>query len=282
MTHWWHDRLVNDYFGGRLRVRGEDRMRARLGRCASCRARYRRHLIVEAAMPAGDQGALDRLWQGIARDGGIAPGSAAQAPSSRARFALRGALAVAAAAGILAIAIRLPSHDSRRSIVDPVSRGGALYVTGTPAIHVFRSVGEHAAEPIGAGPIRAGDGLLFAYTNPDPQLTHLMIFAVAPADGQTVAVHWYYPAYRQLGEDPQAMTILPGTTGMELGEEIRHPLRPGPVRIYALFLREPHQVLEIESMIRQVIEEPHRPVTEETRLPLPGSVQSSVLVQVTP
>src|SRR5262249_22913461 len=54
MTHWWHDRLVDDYFGGHLRVRGEDRMRARLGRCASCRARYRRHLIVEAAMPGGD------------------------------------------------------------------------------------------------------------------------------------------------------------------------------------------------------------------------------------
>jgi hypothetical protein len=166
--------------------------------------------------------------------------------------------------------------------VNPVARGGALDVAGAPAIHVFRSVSAHAAEPIGTGPIRAGDGLLFAYTNPDPQLTHLMIFAVAPTDTQAVAVRWYYPAYRQLGENPEALAILPGTAGMELGEEIHHPLSPGPVRIYALFLREPHRVLEIESLIQKVIEEPRRPVTEETWLPLPGSMQSSLLVQVTP
>jgi hypothetical protein len=279
MTHWWHARLVDDYFDGRLRVRGEDRMRARLGRCAACRARYRRHLIVEAAMPGGDERALDRLWRGIARTGGIAAPRPVRAHSSRTRLAFAAALAVAA---ILAIAIRLPPRDPRRSSGDPLPRGGALPVTGRPAIHVFRSVSAHAAEPIGAGPIHAADGLLFAYTNPDPQLTHLMIFAVAPTDTQAVAVHWYYPAYRQLGEDPEAVAILPGTTGLELGEEIRHPLRPGPARIYALFLREPHRVLEIESMIQRAIEEPHRPVTEETQLPLPGSVQSSLLVQVAP
>jgi len=275
MTHWWHDRLVDDYFGGRLQLRAEDRMRARLGRCASCRARYRRHLIVEAAMPGGDERALDRLWRGIARAGGIAPRTRSPHPS-RARLAFAAALAVAA---IVVIAVRLPPRDPRRS--DPVARG-PLDVAGTPAIHVFRSVSAHAAEPISAGPIRAGDGLLFAYTNPDPRLTHLMIFAVAPTDSQGVAVHWYYPAYRQLGENPEAVAILPGTTGMELGEEIRHPLRPGPVRIYALFLREAHRVLEIESMIQKVIEEPRRAVTEETQLPLPGSVQSSLLVEVTP
>jgi hypothetical protein len=279
MTHWWHDRLVDNYFGGRLQLRAEDRMRARLGRCASCRARYRRHLIVEAAMPGGEGRGLDRLWHGIARAGGIAPQPPLRAFSSRARVAFAGALAVAA---ILAIVIRLPPRDRDRTSVNPVARGGALDGAGAPAIHVFRSVSAHAAEPIGDGPIRAGDGLLFAYTNPDPQLTHLMIFAVAPTDTQAVAVRWYYPAYRQLGENPEALAILPGTTGMELGEEIRHPLRPGPVRIYALFLREPHRVLEIESLIQKAIEVPRRPVTEEARLPLPGSVQSSLLVQVTP
>ena len=279
MTHWWHARLVDDYFGGRLQRRGEDRMRARLGRCASCRTRYRRHLIVEAAMPGGDERALDRQWRGIARAGGIAPPLPAPARPSRARLAFAAALAVAA---MVLIAVRLPPRVPRRPAADPAPRGSALDLAGVPAIHVFRSVSAHAAEPIGVGPIHAGDGLLFAYTNPDPRLTHLMIFALAPTDTQVVAVHWYYPAYRQLGEDPEAMAILPGTTGMELGEEIRHPLRPGPVRIYALFLREPHRVLEIESMIQQRIEEPRRPVTEETQLPLPGSVQSSLLVQVTP
>lgn len=279
MTHWWHDRLVDDYFDGRLRVRAESRLRARIGRCASCRARYRRHLVVEAAMPGGDERALERLWQGIAAAGGIATPRPAPAPRSRARrLAIWGALAAAA---IAVIAVRLPSRDLGRSTAAPVARGGATDLTGAPVIHVFRSVSDHAAEPIGAG-IHARDGLLFAYTNPDPQLRYLMIFAVAQTDTQAIAVHWYYPAYRRLGEDPEAVSILPGTTGIELGEEIRQALRPGAVRIYALFLREPHRVLEIESIVRQIIEEPRRPVTEETRLPLAGSVQSSLLVQVTP
>lgn len=276
LTHWWHDRLVDDYFNGRSHVRAESRLRARIGRCASCRTRYRRHLIVEAAMPGGDERALDRLWQGIAAAGGIATQRRAPAARSRARLAVLGALAAAA---IVVIAVRFPSRDARRA--DPIARGGMADVTGAPAIHVFRSVSEHAAEPIGAG-IHAREGLLFAYTNPDPQLRYLMIFAVAETDTQAVAVHWYYPAYRRLGEDPEAVSILPGTTGMELGEEIRQALRPGAVRIYALFLREPHHVLEIESLVRQLIEEPRRPVTEETHLPLAGSVQSSLLVQVTP
>ncbi len=229
-------------------------------------------------MPGGDERALDRLWRGIARAGGIAP-TPVPAQPSRARLAVAAARAIAA---IVLITVRLPLRDSRRPETAPAARGSAQDVAGAPAIHVFRSVSAHAAEPIGAGPIRASDGLLFAYTNPDPQLTHLMIFAVGQTDTQAITVHWYYPAYRQLGENPEAVAILPGTTGMELGEEIRHPLRPGPVRIYALFLREPHRVLEIEALVQKAIEEPHRPVTEETQLPLPGSVQSSLLVQVTP
>ena len=63
-------------------------------------------------------------------------------------------------------------------------------------------------------------------------------------------MHWYYPAYRALGEDPAAIPILPGTTGIELGEEIRQRAAPGTARIYALFLREPHRVLEIEALVR--------------------------------
>ena len=288
MMHWWHRQRIDHYFGGHLTARDEARLRADLGRCAACRARYRRYLVVEAALPGGEARALDRLWHGILLAGGkprLADGTGwASTPASAQSFLAwfrrpRGNLALAGALASLLIMV-IAGRDAlirrRPAVGEPVARGELPATPRTPALHVFRSISDRAAEPIGAGPIHARDGLLFAYTNPDPGFTHLMVFAIDAG----YAVHWYYPAYQRAGENPEAVPILPGTTGTELGEEIRHALRPGPVRIYALFLREPHHVLEIETMIRQVIEGPRRPSTDATPLPLPGSAQPSILLEV--
>ncbi|HET6149054.1 MAG TPA: hypothetical protein VFH68_16060 [Polyangia bacterium] len=285
---WWHRRGINRYFAGALGTGGEARLRARMSRCADCRAHYRRHLVVEAALPGGETRALDRLWSGILAAGGrpvpaaaldwvTGPGAGRPPRSARGtRLALAGALAGLA---ILVVTGRMVSLPPRTASSDPTARGALPAVAPSPAIHLFRSVSARATEPVvGAGPIHARDGLLFAYSNPDAAFTHLMVFAV----DESYAVHWYYPAYQRAGEDPAAVAILPGTTGAELGEEIRHPLRPGLLRVHALFLREPHRVLEIEALVRRTIEEPRRPLSEETPLPLPGSAQPSLLLQVAP
>jgi hypothetical protein len=287
-AHWWHRRRIDRYFAGRLGIGSEARLRARMNRCAGCRAHYRRHLVMEAALPGGDERALDRLWHGILGAAGRpVPSPAlswAMAPAAtmtpmrswwRARFALGGALVallIAVAGG------RLISRPRVSRIGEPSPRGALRVTADAPAIHLFRSVSARAAEPVDVGPIQARDGLLFAYSNPDAAFTHLMVFAV----DESYAVHWYYPAYQRAGENPAAIPILPGTTGAELGEEIRQRLRPGPLRLYALFLREPHRVLEIEALVRSTIEEPRRALSEETPLPLPGSAQRSLLLQVTP
>jgi hypothetical protein len=291
MIHWWHQRRIDHYFTGQLGTGGEARLRARMGGCADCRAHYRRHLVVEAALPGGEERALNRLWSGILGAAGHRPvpaaalgwmtasGSAPPSPwSRRARVGLAGALAVLAIGVVSGRMVSIP-RPSARNQSEPTARGALPAVAAAPAIHLFRSVSARATEPVvGAGPIRAGDGLLFAYSNPDAAFTHLMVFAV----DQSYAVHWYYPAYQRAGDDPVAISILPGTTGTELGEEIRHQLRPGLLRVYALFLREPHRVLEIEALVRRSIEEPRRPLAEETPLSLPGSAQPSVLLQVAP
>jgi len=287
-AHWWHRRRIDRYFAGRLGIASEARLRARMNRCASCRAHYRRHLVIESALPGGEERALERLWHGVLGAAGRPVPSAAlswaMTPAAtttppvrswwRARFALGGALV----ALLIAVAGGRLISRPRTTTIDEPSPRGALPVTATaPAIHLFRSVSARAAEPV-AGSIQARDGLLFAYSNPDAAFTHLMVFAV----DESYAVHWYYPAYQRAGEDPAAIPILPGTTGAELGEEIRQRLRPGPLRIYALFLREPHRVLEIEALVRRTIEEPRRALTEETPLALPGSAQPSLLLQVVP
>jgi len=230
------------------------------------------------------------LWHGILLATGRPPLSDgtgwASTPASAQSFLAwfrgpRGHLALAGALASLLIVV-IAGHDAvirrRPAVGEPVARGELPATPQAPALHIFRSISDRAAEPIGAGPIHAGDGLLFAYTNPDPGLPHLMVFAIDAGYG----VHWYYPAFQRAGENPEAVPILPGTTGTELGEEIRHALRPGPVRIYALFLREPHRVLEIETLIRQVLEGPRRLSTDATRLPLPGSAQPSILLEVEP
>jgi len=290
MIHWWHRQRIDHYFTGQLGIGGEARLRARMGGCADCRARYRRHLVVEAAMPGGEERALDRLWSGILGAAGrpvpaaalgwmTASGSAPPSLASRrARLALAGAFAVLAIGVVSKRMVSIP-HPTASNQSEPTARGALPSPSPAPAIHLFRTVSAHATEPVvGAGPIRARDGLLFAYSNPDAAFTHLMVFAV----DQSYAVHWYYPAYQRAGDDPVAISILPGTTGTELGEEIRHRLRPGPLRVYALFLREPHRVLEIEALVRRSIEEPRRPLAEDTPLPLPDSAQPSVLLQVAP
>jgi hypothetical protein len=273
MTCRRHGAAIDRYFEGQLGAEDEARMRARLAECADCRAHYERHLVVEAALSPDGERALERLWRGVQGATRSEPPRAkveAQRPRGRVKaLALSGALGAAA---ILVVA-RLGAPPPTRPVSDPVARGGAGLAP--PALHVFRSVSAHAAEPLADGSaIHARDGLLFAYSNFDPALTHLMVFAIDADYG----VHWYYPAFLQAGQDPKAVPIVAAGTGIELGEEIRHDLPPGPLRVVALFLREPHGVLELEARVKELVADPRRPL--EAPLPplVPGAdVLSSML-----
>jgi hypothetical protein len=282
MTCWRHGRVVDRYFEGRLDANAEARMRARLARCARCRARYERQLVVEAALTGGDGApAADRLWRGIQsatdRTASAAVGTSAPRTAS-ARWLPLGAAAVGAAAILIVALPRAPSPMRPPTSPEPVARGDERAVT-LPALHVFRSVSSHTTAPLADGAtIGAREGLLFAYSSLDPAFTHLMVFAVDSRYG----VHWYYPAYLRPGDDPPAIPIAPGRTGVELGEEIRHELPPGPVRVIALFLREPHRVLEIEELVREKLTEPRRPLADESPLLVRGAAQTSIMLRVTP
>jgi hypothetical protein len=279
MTCWRHGRVVDRYFEGRLDATGEARMRARLPRCARCRARYERQLAVEAALAGGDDApAADRLWRGIqsAIDRTASVPVGMSAPRA-ARWLPIGAAAVGAVVILIAALPRSPSPTHAPTSSEPVARGDEGAVP--PALHVFRSVSPHTTAPLASGAtIGAREGLLFAYSSLDPAFTHLMIFAVDARYG----VHWYYPAYLRPGDDPPAIPIAPGRAGVELGEEIRHELPPGPMRVIALFLREPRSVLEIEELVRAQLAEPRRPLEDDSPLPVRGAAQTSMMLRVTP
>jgi hypothetical protein len=292
MMHGGHRRAIDRYFAGRLGAAAEARMRTRVERCEQCRALYERHLVVEAALSAGGGTATDRLWRSIQLGSGLSldadaratQGTAASAArpaallAPRRRLALGGA-ALGAAAILLVALPRLGTRPDRAPTPgEPVARGGGAAVPA-PALHVFRSVSAHAAEPLSDGAaIHAREGLLFAYSNFDAALTHLMIFAVDAGYG----VHWYYPAFLRAGENPAASPVVASGTGIELGEEIRHDLPAGPLRVTALFLREPHRVLEIEDLVHAQLAEPRRPLDTAVPWLIPGAVEVSTMLRVVP
>ena len=97
-------------------------------------------------------------------------------------------------------------------------------------------------------------------------------------------VHWYYPAYEQPGQNPAAPAIRTHALGVELGEEIRHALPVGPLRMVALFLRRPLRVKEVEDVVSEAWRSHGGSVTALETLPLPSEdgEQLSRLLEVTP
>jgi hypothetical protein len=248
MLHALQTHRLDRLFAGHSR--SAPSVRRHLGRCLACRRRYERLLVVEAALPEGD--AEGRLWREIQ--------TVASAPAPR-RWRLPLVLAVAA---VLAIVV------SPRS--QPVPRGGAGALA--PALHVFRAVGG-SVEPVGAQ-LRAADGLLFAYSNPGVAYSHLMVFAL---DGQQ-RIYWFYPAYERPGEDPAAVPIAQGRSGVELSEVIHQELAPGPVRLFALFLPRAERVLAVEAAVARAYA--GRSPGQELELGVPRAHQESRLLEVAP
>jgi len=284
MMHVFHRAQVDRLFDGRLGPAATAALLRRLWRCADCRARYERHLLFERVLPGGADRRDDRLWQTIARSADRDPRSRsserpveiaieiASAPPGR-RWWMP-LVATGALALIIIIASR-PAGTPGPSL--PVSRGAVEETGAAPALHLYRTIGEHETAPIERS-MRANDGILIAYSNPGPDLKYLMVFAVDTSGN----IHWYYPAYERAGEDPPAALIRTGAVGVELGEEIRHPLAPGALRVFGLFLPRPWHVEQIERLVAEAWGMQGRSLTQLTALPVAEGKQVSHLLEVTP
>jgi hypothetical protein len=264
MLHAFQRWRVDRSFDRGLSAAATGRLRQHLACCLVCRGRYHRQLVAEAALPDGDRRAEARLWREIERV--AAP--VGESPRARPSWVTSLSLAVAAVTVVLVL-----GAVSRRE--GPVPRGTAEGAALPPSLHLFRTVGDRT-EPV-TGAIRAGDGLLFAYSNPGNTYSHLMVFALDDG-GQ---VYWYYPPYQSAQEDPQAVPIEARRTGVELREVVRHPLRPGKLRLFALFVDRPASVKAVERALAVAAA---GPVVAPEPLALPGVTvgQESWLLEVQP
>jgi hypothetical protein len=169
----------------------------------------------------------------------------ARSLSGRSKVALYAGGLAAAAAALVSIGVRGPDEDAEFR-----AKGNALAVAAAErwtGVRIYRVRDGHKAEPASER-VSPRDGLMFSYTNrADDPFDYLMIFGV----GATGEVHWFYPAYERLGQNPRSVTIARGTVEQSLGEVVRHELQPGTLAVHALFTREPLAVLDVEAWVRE-------------------------------
>jgi hypothetical protein len=142
------------------------------------------------------------------------------------------------------------------------------------SLEIFRTT-EGGYEPVEAA-IHPDDALAFAYTNRFPErLGYLMVFGVDEGGG----IYWYYPAHLREGENPSSIRLGMSPQRAELPEEIRHRLRPGLIRVVALFSAEALDVNAVEKSVARGLAKAGS-LQALARLELEGTGQQSFLLTV--
>jgi hypothetical protein len=245
-----------------------------LAGCAACRA---------------DADELDGIVAAIARapelpELDLVAGVRARAALPRPRTSLRWVVAVpalAAAAALLVLVRPLAGQMGAGPVMrGVVARGGATpaeaWVGAWVGVRLFGGAGGVTRAVPAGGTLPAKDGLLVAYDNGGPSpAAYLMVFLV---DARR-HVYWLYPALGADGADAPGLPIHPGV-GVELPDEIRHDLSPGPLRVFSVFSHRPLRVREVERAVGTVVD----PVAAERlptdRLACDDCAQHSFLVHV--
>lgn len=154
--------------------------------------------------------------------------------------------------------------------------------SGPPDPDRWVSVQAFQADPMGGyrslgDRLRASDTLAFSYLNRTAVYDHLMVLAVDEG-GQ---VYWYYPAHTRPAEDPESVPIRSAQNPIELPDQVRHPLAPGTLRLFALFSKGALRVKAVESQVARDLRAAGSLQALE-RLNLEGTGQHSRLLTVEP
>ncbi len=219
---------IDAHFEGALSPKDVRAMFEHVRACAACKTRYERMMILETLEPEA-LGPKERLRRAL------------PFPVRRPRWVVTtvGALALAAAA--MLVVGRLGGQEGFRT------RGASEARTVTSLsghrIEVFRmSAGNRPARL--EGTLGQHDELAFAYENPSGK-KRLLIFA---ADEHR-RVYWYYPAWANVDETPEAVPVARSSNLVELGEAVRQDIDASRVMLYAVFTDAPLTVRDVEARV---------------------------------
>jgi hypothetical protein len=226
--------LVERHFAGDVGPWSERRMWRHLRTCDRCRSRYRTRSLLETMEAGGEDLARMRLGRGLfARRRPLLPA-----------LALTGTLvAGTAAVALMPRAARyLPDFSTTSDDGAFRARSGGGEATPGPALSVFR-IDDDGPTRAGAV-IHAGDALGFAYRNPAAASHRFLMIFARDQRGRTF---WYWPAWTDPAQAPTALPIAPAADPVELREGVRHPLAPGGLTLYGLFVDQPLDVKAVEA-----------------------------------
>jgi anti-sigma factor RsiW len=288
IEHWV---LLED---GEKSVNESRRLREHLATCARCARRHQKALdwIEQWSAPVGAlsaevaaQRVLERLDQRAASAATSAPriGAAARGPSESRRLVLplrrpwgpaiawaSGALSAAAVALSVANGFGGADEKDQRAGVEFGARGAEA----DEAASLRRSVGfsfhvVHDMRPLRAGDaLEAGDAIVGGYINLG---TAQPVYALSFAVDDGGEVHWLYPAYLDVNDDPEAVP-LPPTQSVEvlMAEAVVVDAPAGRFSILTITSYERLRVGQIEAL-------PAATLTPEGLRQVLGAVQVSEL-----
>lgn len=243
MTHDDARALIDTQFAdGPLPPLQDQALRAHVRKCSPCKAYYDRTADLEAGF-GGDAPVVERL---LAR-GAPAPQVDAQPTRPRARIGARAIGGLAIAAGII-LAVGLWSRGPQ----DPpewTPKGAAGAVARTTRL--FHQPAGGKTQRL-AEQMRATDGLLVSYTNPqattsEPTATHLAVVA-RDAGGRVL---WIQPPWTDPAARPQTLPIQAGVADQELPGVIHHDFKAGPLEICSVFGHAPRDVAGWDTELTQ-------------------------------
>lgn len=239
--------------------------------CAACRDLQRQiQEMAQGLSPQKDEFADPQLAQDVLtliRLGQAKENQRQSVPWFRRWFVWTAPIAIAAAAVLIfSLSDRTPEFGKRSSATDAES---------WLELKIFKS------DPSGYTEVKqriyASDALAFAYANQatEADYNHLMVFAVDPAG----SIYWYYPAHVDAERDPTSVAICGDCPTTPLPDEVAHQLRPGLLRMFAVFSSEQLRVSQVESRVARDLAQAGG-LESLLRLNLQGTGQKSRLLQV--
>lgn len=218
---------VDRHFAGTIGPAAERQMREHLGACPDCQAYYERHLLLARLDPKA-LGAKDRLARGL--------GVSLPRPNWWAGGAL--VLAAAAAALLVVLAPQARTDDGF------TARGAGAAALPPVELQVFQ-VADGKAEPV-KDRVADGGELAFSYENRIGR-ARLLVFAVDEAR----QVYWFFPAWQDRAQDPEAIAIERSEAPRELKEAVTHRYQGDRLTLRAVFTDEAVTVREVERRLAE-------------------------------
>jgi hypothetical protein len=296
---------------GALPARKMRRLRAHLQGCPACQHRYNKIVLASRLFEGGpealtvpSEGELLRVGEEVMRRVRLVPDAR---PARGA--AVRWVAAVATCGVVLAIALPLVLRQERPLL--PPFRAASENTAGAGPAHrgldelrfqargasgpaTAQAVGERiglrafciqriAGLPQVSGLVpaegavpscRTADVIKFAYTN-HAQLGYLFLVGV----DDKYAIKWYEPH----PPERRSVKVKSGASDEPLARAVRLAVnhRPGQLRVFALFSARPIGAEQIEQAVAQARKR-RTPLATLVELPVPGSLQQSLLLRLQP